>query len=226
MPKKTLKKVVRARKLTTEVKPAVMVSKKSVTDSLRGNALLLKLGLLGLLVLALGFLVYKNKGLFVAATVNGQPLWRMSLDSKLVSQYGPQTVDEMVGEMLIRQAASAKKVSVSSAEVDAKLTEIEKSLNGQITLKDALAQQGDTVESFRQRIELQLLLEKLTAGQVTVSEQEITDYVDKNKTTLTASDEAGMRAEAKQAVFSQKQNDVLRQYFNDLKAKAKVSKYL
>ena len=210
MPKKITKKVV--------VEPPIR--------SPRLKALYVRLAVLGLLLLVLAFLVYKNKGLFVAATVNGQPLWRMSLDSKLVTQYGSQTVDEMVGEMLIRQAASTKKVSVSPAEVNAKLAEIEKSLNGQITLKDALAQQGDTVESFRQRIELQLLLEKLTAGQVTVSEQEITDYIDKNKTTLTATDEAGMKSEAQQALISQKQNDVLRQYFTDLKAKAKVSKFL
>jgi parvulin-like peptidyl-prolyl isomerase len=171
-------------------------------------------------------LAWRNKGLFVAATVNGQPLWRINLEQQLNSRYGEQTLDEMVGEMLIRQAAAQKKITVSKAEVDNKIAEIEKTLNGQISLQDALAQQGDTLAGFRQRVELQLVLEKLTAGQVTVSDEEVNSYIENNKAILTATDEAGMREEARQALQSQKQNTVLRQFYTDLKNKAKVSKFL
>ena len=89
-----------------------------------------------------------------------------------------------------------------------------------------MAQQGDTVEDFRHRVELQLLLEKLTAGQVQVSDTEITDYIDKNRASMTATDEAGLREEAKATLTSDKQNTVLRQYFAEIKSKAKVLKFL
>lgn len=179
-----------------------------------------------LFLILLALLVWKNKGLFVAATVNGQPLWRLNIISRLDSQYGKQTLDELVGEMLIRQAAKQNKVSVSKTDLDVKITEIEKSLNGQITLKDALAQQGDSLESFKKRVELQLLLEKLTAGQINISDQEVKDYIEKNKASLTATDEAEMTTEVKQILTQTKQSQVLRQYFTDLQSKAKISKFL
>lgn len=181
---------------------------------------------LGLFLVLTAALAWKNKGLFVAATVNGRPILRLELDQRLVSRFGDQTLDEMVGEVLIRQAASQNKITVSKAELDNKIAEIEKTLNGQITLKDALAQQGDTVESFRQRVELQLLLEKLTVGQVNVTDQEVSDYIEKNKSSLVASDEAAMKKEAKDTLVASRQNTVLRQYFSDLKTKAKVAKFL
>lgn len=181
---------------------------------------------LGLFLVLAAALAWKNKGLFVSATVNGRPILRLELDQRLVSRFGDQTLDEMVGEVLIRQAASQNKITVNKAELDNKIAEIEKTLNGQITLKDALAQQGDTVESFRQRVELQLLLEKLTVGQVNVTDQEISDYIEKNKSSLIASDEAAMKQEAKDTLTASRQNTVLRQYFSDLKTKAKVAKFL
>jgi hypothetical protein len=57
---------------------------------------------------------------------------------------------------------------------------------------------------------------------VAVSDSEIADYITKNKDTLTASDEAGMNAEAKQAIFSQKINDKVQTWFSALKAQAKI----
>jgi len=201
-------------------------AKEKITEKVLKKKYFKPAVIVGLILIILALVVLKNKGLFIAATVNGRPLWRLDLEKRLVSQYGSSTIDEIVAEMLIHQAASQKKVSVTKADVDAKLAEIEKSLNGQITLKEALAQQGDTIESLRQRVELQLLLEKLTAGQVIVSDSEVADYLDKNKTTLSATDEAEMRVEAKNILLSQKQNTVLRQYFTDLKSKAQISKFL
>jgi parvulin-like peptidyl-prolyl isomerase len=144
----------------------------------------------------------------------------------MVARYGNDTLDEIVGEMLIRQAAKKNNIVVAKAEVDNKLTEIEKTLNGKITLQDALAQQGDTIDGFRSRVELQLILEKLTAGETLVSEQEVTDYLEKNRASLVATDEAGMRAEARQTLFSQKQTTALRQYFSNLRTRAKILKFL
>lgn len=193
---------------------------------LPGKSWFLKLAGLLILVALIGVLLWKNKNLFVVALVNNQPVFRASLNQQLTSRYGDQTLDEMVGEMLIRQAASKNNIKVTKAETDAKLAEIEKTLNGKMTLQDALTQQGDTMESFRSRVELQLILERLTAGQTVVSEQEVIDYLDKNKTSLVATDEAGMRAEARQTLLSEKQNTALHQYFTDLRSQAKIVKFL
>jgi hypothetical protein len=187
---------------------------------------LLKLFILLVIVAGVGVFLFRNKSLFVVALVNNEPVFRVSLDQRMTARYGSDTLDEIVGEMLIRQAAKKNNVIVAKAEVDNKLAEIEKTLNGKISLAEALAQQGDTVENFRSRVELQLILEKLTAGETLVSEQEVTDYLEKNRASLVATDEAGMRAEGRQTLFSQKQTTALRQYFSNLRTQAKIVKFL
>jgi parvulin-like peptidyl-prolyl isomerase len=211
---------------TSKVKTVASAKSRSLHQKSNLKSMFVKLALITIVLVAAALLFWKNKGLFVVAVVNNQPILRVSLERKLVTHFGDQTLDEMVGEVLIRQAASKNNIKVSRAEIDAKLSEIEKTLNGKITLKDALAQQGDTLEGFRGRIELQLILERLTASQTLVSDQEVTDYLASNKTSLVATDEAGMREEAKKTLLSEKQNTVLRQYFMDLKAKAQVIKFL
>lgn len=180
--------------------------------------------LIALAVLAL--LLVLNKGLILVATVNNQPVWRWDLEKRLSGQYGSQMLDELTSEALIYQAAAKKGITVKSSEVDAKLTEKEKTLNGKMTLSDALAAQGTTVEEYRRWLGLEMLLEKLVADQVSVSDQDVSDYIDKNKGLLTATDEGTMKDEARQAVLSDKQNTAIRQYFTNLKSQAKISKFL
>lgn len=169
---------------------------------------------------------WKNKSLLVVATVNGQPIPRWSFESRMVSRSGNQILDEVVNEQIIMQAGAKKGIVVSEKEVAAKVSEIEKSLNGQVSLADALAGQGMTMSEFQSQIKLQLTLEKLVASDLTVTPAEIKDYLDKNKASLTATDEAGLTAEAQKAILAQKKNDALRKLFTDLKSQAKVVKYL
>lgn len=181
---------------------------------------------LGLVVLVLAVFLWKNKSWVVAATVNNRPVWRWDLESRMISRFGGQTIDELVSESLIRQTAAKDKVIISKIEIDNKVSEIEKSLAGKITIKDALAQQGMTIDDFRRQVELQLMLEKLTASSVVVSDKEITDYLDKNRATLTATDEAGMKEEARKILLAGKQGTALRDYFTNLRSQAKILKFL
>lgn len=186
----------------------------------------IKMVVLLAVLLILGILLVKNKNLFVVASVNGSPVWRWTLEQKLVSRYADQTIDEITSEVLIAQAAKSKGVTATTAEVSQKIADIEKSLNGKVTLKDALSQQGMTLEDLQNQIKLQILMEKMTEGQVVVSDQEISDYLENNKSLLVATEEGLMKEEAKKAVVDSKKSATLRQFFTDLKAKAKISKYL
>ena len=186
----------------------------------------IKMVVLLVVLLILGTLLVKNKNLFVVASVNGSPVWRWTLEQKLVSRYADQTIDEITSEVLIAQAAKSKGVTATTAEVSQKITDIEKSLNGKIILKDALSQQGMTMEDLQSQIKLQILMEKMTEGQVVVSDQEVSDYLENNKSLLISTEEGAMKEEAKKAVVDSKKSATLRQFFTDLKAKAKISKYL
>jgi len=177
-------------------------------------------------ILLLSGLLWKNKALVVAATVNGQPVPRWELENRLIARYGSQTLDEIVNEALIRQAGQKNGATITQKEIDNKIAEVEKSLNGKVSLADALSQQGMTMAEFRGQIELQLILDKLAANSIVVSDKEVADYVASNSATLTATDPASQSAEAKNILVSQKKNAAYRQLFNDLKTQAKIVKFL
>ncbi|MCL4390513.1 MAG: SurA N-terminal domain-containing protein [Patescibacteria group bacterium] len=178
------------------------------------------------LVILLAVFAWRNKSLLVVATVNGQPVWRWELESRMLSHYGDQTLQEITNENLIKQAAAKKGVTVSSSEIDAKVADIEKSLNGQISINDALAQQGMTMTDFRNQVELQLMLEKLTADQITVTDAQVADYIASNAASLTSTDPASQAAQARQTLISQKQNAAFQSFFSQLQSQAKIVKYL
>lgn len=182
--------------------------------------------LIPIILAIFALVIWKNKGWIVAATVNGQPVWRWNLEQRFVSRYGTQTLDEMVNEQILKNEAAKQGIVVSDADVSVKISEIEKTLKGKITLKEALLQQGMTMDDFRRQVQIQVLIEKLTARKVTVSDKEIADYISQNKDSLTATDEAGMNVEAKNAILQTKKSQEFQKLFADLKKNAKVTKYL
>lgn len=231
------KKIVRSPKRSVSSKKTVpsmaVVEAKSATNMSQYSLpvsvpkIFSPLRVLGVVILiALAILVWRHKGIIMAGTINNQPIWRWDLEKRLVARSGNQVFEEMVNESLLKSAATKKGITVTDAELNQKVKEIEKSLNGQISLADALSQQGMSMDEFRRQVSLQIMVEKLTADSVKVSDDDITKYIDQNKSLLTATDEASMRAEAKQNLIREKQSTAFQKIFDDLKKAAKIKNYL
>lgn len=182
--------------------------------------------ILPLLIALLVLILWRNKGWVVAATVNNQPIWRWELEERFVSRYGSQTLDEIINEQILKNEAAKQNIQVTDKDVDQKIAEIEKSLEGRISLKDALAQQGMTIEQFRDQAKIQILIDKLTEKKVNVSDKEIDEYIEKNKDALTATEAGAIREEAKEQILQDKKRQVFQDLFGKLKKDAKVSKFL
>lgn len=177
-------------------------------------------------LILIAVLLWRNKGIIIAGKVNNEPIWRWDLERRMVARSGNQVFEEMVNESLLKAAASKKGIVVTDSELNAKVKEIEKSLNGQISLADALAQQSMTMDEFRRQVGLQIIVEKLTADSVKVTDEEVASYVDQNKSLLTATDEAGLKEEAKQNLMRERQSTAFQKIFEDLKKSAKIQNYL
>lgn len=138
-----------------------------------------------LIIIVLVVLAFLLKGLFVAALVNGQPISRLTLVAELEKQGGKQTLSSLVNQTLILQEAKKKNISVSQEEIDIQSKQIEDSLKKQgQNLDTALAVQGMTRQDFLMQLKLRSLVEKLLAGQIKVTDKEVSDYIEKNKDTL------------------------------------------
>ncbi len=176
--------------------------------------------LLGLLFIVAVYAA--SKGYIIAAIVNGSPVFRWDVNRMLETRYGQQTLESMISEKMIGDAAVKQGVVITQKDIDAKTAEVVKSLGPNVKLDDLLKYQGMNKSDFEHQISLQLTVERILGKDVNVTDTEINDFIEKNKETLVATDEAGMRGEAREALTSQKINEKIQPWFASLKQNAKV----
>ncbi len=182
--------------------------------------------IVGVLVLVLVGLLAANKGWIVAAMVNGKPIYSWQLNKSLRNRFGQQTLEGMIGEVLIADQAKSAGVSVSQADIDAKQKEVLASLGADVKLDDLLKFQGLTKEDFINQLKLQLLVERLLTKDVTITDTDVANYIATNSATLTASDPAKLKEEARQAIKTSIVNEKLQTWFEEVRQNAKVLKFL
>ncbi len=181
---------------------------------------------LAVVIIGLVAIFVSNKGLLVAAIVNGRPIFRWQLNSVMASRYGAQTLDNMISQALINEEAGKAGVTVSQSDIAKKESALLASLGGNVSIDDILQYQGMTKSDFEDQLRLQLTVEKLLGKDITITAAEIDNYIATSGAMLTATDEAGMREEAKQAIFSQQINDKLQTWFSGIKTKASILRFL
>jgi len=167
-----------------------------------------------------------NKGYVLAALVNGMPVFRWQLTSTLLARYGKTTLEGIISEKLIADEAKKKNISLTQQEIDKKEEEILKSFGGGVTLDEVLKFQGMTKAEFDKQVSVQLMVTKLLGGNITVEDTEVTAFIEKNRSFLTATDEADLREEAKNTLFDQKINEKIQPWFTEVKNKAKILRFL
>lgn len=177
----------------------------------------------GLILLALIFWFLKNY--FIVATVNGQPISRFELNARLNSQFGSSVVDQLINERLLLGAARQEGIFITSQDLDQKIKEIEKSLDGKMSLDQALKMQSLSPATFRRQLELQLSIEKMFVKEATVGAQEIDEYLKNNKDLFQEStDPAKLRSEVEGFIKQQKISNLYEEWFNKIKKDAKITK--
>src|SRR3989344_1536369 len=115
-------------------------------DSKRRFSISIKTAALVLIALAIGFALYYYRGLLVAATVNGNPISRLSVINELEGRSGKAALDSLIIKKLINDEFAAKNLSINEGDVDSKVKEIEDQLKVQgQTLESALSVEGMSV---------------------------------------------------------------------------------
>lgn len=167
-----------------------------------------------------------RKGWVIAAFVNGRPIFRYQLTQNLVSRFGTQTLEGMIGETLIADAARRAGVSVSQTEVENKEAEVVKGLGENVKLEDVLKFQGMTKEDFDTQIRLQMTVEKVLSRDIEIADSDIENFIATNSATLVATTPSELRTEARQTILTQKINEKIQPWFEELKQKAKILRFL
>lgn len=210
------------------------VEKKSVLDRVKPFVPKLKrktviiIVIIVAIVAGASYIAYAKRGWFVAATVNGGSISRLSVIEELERQAGKDVLDTMITKKLIADEAKKLGISVTAEDIDAEVKKAEEQVAAQgSTLEAALAQQGMTDADLREQIVIKKELDQILADRVSVSDVEVDQYIKDNKMAPAkgAVPEA-LKAQVREQLQSQKFNTTAQSYITDLRAEALIVKYV
>ena len=178
-------------------------------------------------VIAVAVLGYIFKGLFIAATVDGNPISRLAVIQKLEKMSGKDLLDSLIVEKLIQNEAKAKKIIISNDEINAEIKKIEDRIVAQgDTFDSALLSQGMTKEDLKKQIILQKELEKLLADKISVTDEEAAQYIKDNAISILKGQEATIAAQIKDELRNQKLSAAANVLIATLKLQAKINYFV
>jgi len=108
-------------------------------------------------------------------SVNGTVIRQSEVMDRLWKRYGPATLDEMIDELLLRQAAQTQGLKADEAEVGKRFERVKGQFNNPALFENQLQRDGSSVEKFRAEIADQLLMRRLVVSthKLAVTEAEL-----------------------------------------------------
>ncbi len=139
----------------------------------------------------------------LAARVNGEEIKKSDLDAQvdqLVEQYPDmfagadgegqllefkqRLLDNMINQVLLKQAAEERGIEVTDADVDAEIENLKTGFQTDEQFEEALAQSGMDLDALKEQVRDSLVTDQLVqslSDEATVDAAEIEEYYDSNK---------------------------------------------
>ncbi len=200
--------------------------KIGLEEEKKGKIIKKHLVFLAVLVVLAIVLGYFFRDRFLAALVNGKPIFRYKLNKLLIKNSGKDALESLFVENLINDEIKKSKITITEEKIDEEVKKISGSLTGGMKIEDALSLQGISLADFRNQLRMRLQVNKILEKDIVVSEEEIDKFVKENDKTLTATTTADKRTEAKQAIEEQKLGEKIQTWINELLSKAKITRFL
>ncbi len=124
-----------------------------------------------------------------AAIVNGESIPYSRLVQGCLARFGSEVLQNMITATAIEQAAARAAVTVSKEELDARCGAAERQIEVNAPLTGVnfaiwLERNQMTPDFFRHNIYLTMLLEKMVADQVNITDQMVAEYYNRNREKL------------------------------------------
>lgn len=184
------------------------------------------------IIVALLFLTgvaYYFKGFVVAAMVNGQPIYRITVLQELEKQGGKQILNTLVTRALILQEAKKQNITISDKEFNDEIKKIESNVSqrGQ-KLDQLLKTQGMTMAELKEQVRMQKTLEKIVGKDIKITDKEVEDYLKNLKDSGVTSDksEDAQKKEAIDQLKQQKLNEKIQSWVQEAQKKAKIINFV
>ncbi|SDW70044.1 peptidylprolyl isomerase [Paenibacillus sp. CF384] len=114
-------------------------------------------------------------------SVNGTSITRNQLYTEMAAVGGAHTLDNLIQDELIKQAANKKGIVISDADVDAEIEKIKKRFPSEAEFESALQQAGMTLDDLKKQTPMQLRIRKLVEPSVKVTDEQVKQFFTQNK---------------------------------------------
>ena len=178
-----------------------------------------------LLFLIVAGLIFIKKDLFIVARVNNSFISRINFINEMEKQSGSQILDNMITQKLVLQEAQNKTILVDDSQVNKEAESIENRLKEQnIVLDEALKIQGQTRKDFNKNIKIGLIIERLLADKIKVSDEEVEKYFTENKSFFEPDTKfEDVKSEIIDTLRQQKLSTEYQNFTQELRSKAKIN---
>jgi len=190
-----------------------------------GNYLNKRNAIIALVVIFIVAVILLLRNQLIVVTVNGESINRLTLINQLEKQAGKKVLEGLVINTLILQEAKNKNVTVGNDEINAEIKNIDDNLKKQgQSLDQALMLQGLTMDVVREQVKTSLIVRKLLAGKISVSDKDVSDYLDKNKESIPKdANLEDTKKQARQQLEQQKLQEKYQEFIKSLQDKAKIN---
>lgn len=177
-----------------------------------------------LIVAVAAGLLFAGRSLFIAATVNGMPIFRLTLIQELEKQWGKTMLETLITQTLIEQAIKKEGITISDEEAQNEIERIKNTLSKQGQNLDVLLDlQRISKEDFQKQVRIQLAIEKLLGKDIKITPEEIDEYIKQNKSLLVAQKKDAQQKEAEERIRSEKLLEKYQEWINNLREKAQIN---
>lgn len=146
-------------------------------------------GLLALVIVVLLIYMEPSGQSQTVAKVNDEPITIDQMHEAVVAQFGPQGVDQVIEQLiteeLIRQAAEAAGVQLTDDDIESELAKVREQFPSEQQYHDTLNQVGLTEDKLKEQMQSQVLLDKMLASEVQVTDAQVSELFEQRKQELT-----------------------------------------
>ncbi len=186
-----------------------------------------KIIIIALVVIVLAGISYYFRDLFIAATIDGQPISRFAVIGELEKQSGATVLGALIDKRLIDNEIDNQGITIDNQIVQDEIKNIEEQITMQgTTLEAALNAQGLTRAELEEEIARQKKIEKLLADKVQVSDSEIEQYIAANQIPIPEGQEAEYKLQLSEQIKSEKFSQEASLWLSDLRAAANIDYFV
>lgn len=139
------------------------------------------------------YLWFNSPSRTAIVSVNGEVIRKDEFIEAVMDQGGKNVLDWLIESRLISQKAKEEGISITDKEIEDKISQIRDSFGSQEKFISFLSLYGLTEESLKKQLVPRLLAERIMMKNKTVTDKELLDYFNKNKSSFDEKEQVKLR---------------------------------